>query len=169
MSSLTLAFLVGDKRKQITRIQHEKEFRSNPIGVEDVSNVIKNMKSKSDCEFINANVLIDALPIVGETFAEIINNSFKFGIFPDCMKQSVIIPVPKMTGTNQAEKIRPINMLPTYEKVIEKLVDNQLQEHLDLNDILIPNQSGYRKQQSCETALNLVIDNWKQSIEDDGA
>lgn len=43
-------------------------------------------------------------------------------------------------------------MLPTYEKIIEKLANEQLQKYIDENEIMSENQSGYRKSHSCETS-----------------
>lgn len=56
--------------------------------------------------------------------------------------------------------------MPTYEKVIEIIAKNQLDEYLDENNIIVSQQSGYRKNHSCETALNRVINDWKIELEE---
>ncbi len=40
---------------------------------------------------------------------------------------------------------------------------DQLMEYIEKNHLLTKRQSGYRKMHSCETALNLVIVNWKEA------
>lgn len=41
---------------------------------------------------------------------------------------------------------------------------NQLVQYLEYNNILIPQQSGFRQKHSCETALNMVIAEWKEEL-----
>lgn len=81
------------------------------------------------------------------------------------MKTSIINPIPKTTNPSAPEDFRPINMLPITEKIIEVAVKNQLAEYIEQNDILIRQQSGFRKQHSCETAINLMLSNWMDNIE----
>ncbi|XP_067622537.1 probable RNA-directed DNA polymerase from transposon BS isoform X1 [Eurosta solidaginis] len=81
----------------------------------------------------------------------------------DCWKTSVIVPVEKVKGTIKPEEIRPINTLPSDEKIIETVVKNQLLDYLNKNEVIIKEQSGFRSKHSCETALNLVIAEWKES------
>ena len=52
---------------------------------------------------------------------------------------------------------RPISKLPFLSKVLEKVVLNQLQSHLDFNDILEKFQSGFKSCHSTETALLRVF------------
>jgi hypothetical protein len=51
-------------------------------------------------------------------------------------------------------------MLPIYEKVLECVVNL-----IETNGILINEKSGFKKHHSCETALNVVLNNWKEDIE----
>lgn len=56
-------------------------------------------------------------------------------------------------------------MLPTYEKILEDIVKGQIEKYLDLNNIIVDNQSGFRPIHSCETTLNLLMMEWKAEIE----
>lgn len=82
----------------------------------------------------------------------LINQSLEIGVFPTTWKESCIIPIQKKTGTIKCEEHRPINTLPSLEKLIEYKVKNQL-------------QSGFRRAHSCETALNLVTSDWQEARE----
>ena len=42
------------------------------------------------------------------------------------------------------ENYRPISLLPVLGKIFEKLISDTVHKHLDLNDLLNPNQSGFR-------------------------
>lgn len=73
-------------------------------------------------------------------------------------------PIPKVPGTVKCEEFRPVNTLPTYEKVLEEAVRESLEYHISVNQIVIDEQSGFRKHHSCESTLNLVMMNWKGKI-----
>lgn len=151
-------------KKNEKKRTHEK-FKFRNIEEKDIERVLKQIKTKSDPEMINKNILLDAMPVIGNIFVKIINESFKKGEFPDSWKMSTVKPIFKAKNSKNVKNIRPVNMLPTYEKVIEKLADEQLQEYLDKHKLINENQSGYRKAHSCETAINLVIQKWKEAID----
>lgn len=140
-------------------------FKFKSICINDIVNAINQIKSDSDMEWIKPSVLLDSLPIIGDEFCAIINETFTKGIFPE-WKCSTVVPVEKVSGTIEAEEFRPINCMPTYEKVIEIIVKSQLDEYLEMNNIIVGQQSGFRKNHSCETALNRVINDWKSSLEE---
>ena len=57
----------------------------------------------------------------------------------------------------------------TYDsKLVELIVKKQLTEHIEKNYTLIEEQSGFRTNHSCATALNLVrvLSKWKNSLND---
>lgn len=54
--------------------------------------------------------------------------------------------------------------LAIYEKVLELVVKEQIEIYLERNDIITEHQSGFRKRHSCETALQMIMDEWKLTI-----
>lgn len=62
------------------------------------------------------------------------------------------------------EEYRHINTLPCFEKILEKVAYKQLCAYIMENDILCMEQSGFRNDHSCESALNYVIDDWKIAL-----
>jgi len=70
------------------------------------------------------------------------------------------MPIPKIDKAKKANEYRPINVLPTFEKVLELVVKEQLEMYLETNGIITEHQSGFRKH-SCKTAIQTVIDEWK--------
>lgn len=48
---------------------------------------------------------------------------------------------------------RPISILPTISKILERITEEQLRRFIDFNDILPAVQSRFRKLYSCETTL----------------
>lgn len=140
-------------------------FSFKLISVVDIMEALKTIKCKSDSEKLPAKTLLDALPSCGHILQQIYNKSFSEGIFPDDWKISVIVPVPKISGAKDCIDFRPINMLPTYEKCQELLAKAQIEKFIKDNKILINEQSGYRADHSCETSLNYIIADWKESMD----
>lgn len=135
------------------------------IDLDELNEIIKSFPNKiSHRNLLNLLVIRDASEYIGYFLVHIINESFTSGIFPSQWKHSVIFPIPKVAGAKEAEQFRGINTLPIHEKIIETCVHRQLTEHINNNNILMERQSGFRANHSCETALNLIIDEWKISI-----
>jgi hypothetical protein len=48
---------------------------------------------------------------------------------------------------------RPISLLSSFSKIIEKIIYRRLYEHLNTNNILVDEQFGFRENLSTETAI----------------
>jgi Reverse transcriptase (RNA-dependent DNA polymerase) len=97
----------------------------------------------------------------------LVNESIMSGEVPKNWKTSVINPIPKVNNPAPAEEYRPINMLPITEKILESAIKSQLMAFIDKHNILIDQQSGFRKSHSCETAINLMLAKWMDDIQAD--
>ncbi len=141
------------------------ELKFKPRTIEQLFDVVKNLKNKKDFDGVNVQFVLDSWSHIGETLLDIVNQSLREGIFSECWKHSMVVAVEKVAGASRPEDFRPINMMSTFEKIIEAVVKEQLLQHIQPNDILISEQSGYRQFHSCETALNYVIADWKCEID----
>jgi len=81
--------------------------------------------------------------MIKNEFVDIMNSSLNEGKYPEDWKTSTK-PMPKIDQLKKASQFRPINMLPTFEKVLE-LVVKQLDKNLESNNIITEHQSGLRK------------------------
>ena len=59
---------------------------------------------------------------LSDVLADIINLSFKTGIFPDLCKLAKIIPIFKKDDPMICINYRPISLLSIYRKIFEKLI-----------------------------------------------
>lgn len=46
------------------------------------------------------------------------------------MKYSVVVSVPKVTNLNKFDELRPINLMPIIDKIVEVIVHEQLKKNL---------------------------------------
>lgn len=139
-------------------------FKFKYVVMSEIKDAIKSLNNKRDFNFINTKMLMDGINTIGPMLAKVINHSMLSGCFPETWKESIVTPIEKIKGTDKCENFRPINALPVYEKVIEKIVHSQLENHFEFNKLFIENQSGFRKKHSCESALNNVLISWKEEI-----
>ena len=100
---------------------------------------------------------------MGESILNIINNSLQSGEFPDSWKMAMVTPIQKISKTKKCKEFRPINTLKTMEKILEKVMKEQLEAYIEKHKILTRYQSGFRKNFSCETTVNFVINKWKKN------
>ena len=79
------------------------------------------------------------------------------GIFPETWKRANVVPVHKKNCKNLKENYRPISLLPLFGKILEKLIFDTVYEHLNSNNLLNPNQSGFRLGDSTINQLLSIV------------
>jgi len=75
------------------------------------------------------------------------------GIFPEQLKYSIIKPLYKKGDKTVPANYRPISMLTSFSKVLEKALYNTLIEYLNNNNILNSQQFGFRRNSATEDAI----------------
>ena len=89
--------------------------------------------------------------------AKITNQMLHTGVFPEQLKISKILPLHKTNDKMSLTNYRPIALLPSISKIFECVLLEQLTNHFTDNDLLSPQQYGFRAKHSTELAgLNLV-------------
>lgn len=140
-----------------------EKFR--PLGFAELKTIVKSMNNKkSSVDGITPYVLKLAFDAIGNRFLQLINDILERGCFPKNWKTSTIIPLEKKSNTIKCEEYRPINMVPVYEKLLELVVNKQIVEYVETNNLLTKYQAGFRKQNSCESALQTVLSKWKNAL-----
>ena len=79
------------------------------------------------------------------------------GVFPDKLKLAKVIPLKKGDSTI-TDNYRPISLLPTLSKVLEKIVYNQLFAYFSVEELFYPSRYDFRRCHSTEWAATEVID-----------
>ena len=82
------------------------------------------------------------------------NASLSTGCFPPKFKHAIVTPLEKK-GTRNSSQLKnycPILNILFLSKLLEKVVQNQLQHHITNNDSMPKFQSAYRQFLSTETA-----------------
>ena len=88
----------------------------------------------------------------------IINLSLLTGVVPTDWKMAKVIPIFKSGSMAEIDNYRPISILPTLSKILEKMVHKQLMKHLEFNGFLSEHQFGFRPNRSTELAVTFFTD-----------
>ena len=75
------------------------------------------------------------------------------GKFPQAMKIAEIVPLFKAKEKFFSTNYRPISLLVTTSKLLEKLVYNRIYKFIEKNNILYNSQYGFRKSRACQDAI----------------
>ena len=90
----------------------------------------------------------------------IINVSIRTRTFANKWKLSRIIPLLKSNEVSRLDpaSYRPVSLLPTISKLVERAVQSQLQQHLETQGLLNHNGHAYRADHSTATAILQITD-----------
>ena len=118
---------------------------------DEVSAIVRKSPTKT-C--VPTTLLKDILPNILPLLRETVNKSLQTCTFPDDLKVALVRPLLKKTNLDLVEKnYRPVSNLQYIGKLIERVVNIQLNDHIITNNLVEPMQSAYRAGHSTETAL----------------
>lgn len=160
-----------------------KDFVSNNLKLQNISHEFEILlvstqfvcKQLQSLKVNKAKGLDDIAPFFLKTAAEIVspslcyifNRSIISGEFPNKWKVANVTPLYKKKGKqNGIEMYRPISILCTLSKILEKHVHQQMYEYLTSSNLLVSQQSGFRPKHSCATALTHMVDSWLGALND---
>ena len=81
--------------------------------------------------------------------------------FPENLKLADITPVYKKNDPTLVENYRPVSVLPSVSKIIERIIQKQFSSHV--SEFLSPYLCGYRKGFNTQHALVSLIEKWKKN------
>ena len=83
----------------------------------------------------------------------IFNQCVETGTFPNVWKKGNVVPVFKKDDKQILKNYRLISLLPVCGKIFEKLIFNKMFKFFIENDLISPNQSGFKPGDSCINQL----------------
>lgn len=106
---------------------------------------------------ITMKMLKELLPLHNYAFKKYINEILLNSSFPDQLKIAKIVPIFKAGNRESPENYRPIAILPSFAKIVECVIYDQLYAHLANIDFFSKEQYGFLKESGTLTAsINLI-------------
>ena len=128
----------------------------NEISQGEFINIIDYMEPKSslDLNGISTKIIKYIRYEIATPLVHLFNLSIRTGKFPSKLKTSRTVPVFKSGDPLCCDNYRPISLLSSISKILEKFVANQLVNHLEYNKLRYEHQYGFQRGKS--TVHNLT-------------
>ena len=131
---------------------------------------LKHLQSLTDgkavgLDGLSPRLLRTAASVISVPLTKLINLSISTGIFPDEWKMAKVVPLHKKGSTLDRGNYRPVSVLSTLSKLLEKHVHSSFYSFLTEHKLLHSAQSGFRSLFSCETALANLVNKWSEAID----
>ena len=126
--------------------RNPSSFQFFRISEMDILRICRQLKPKlsSGADFISTKLLKEIAPLIITPLHYLINLSLETGFVPSELKLAKIVPVYKDGNCHEFTNYRPISLLSSLSKLIEKIVYRQLNRFLNINEILYKHQYGFR-------------------------
>lgn len=120
----------------------------------DVKEALKLTKKDTTNEmYVPLKILKVCEDVVSIHLAKLFTIMFWYSIVPQCFKSAIVTPLYKGKGVrNCAANYRPISCLIVYCKLFERVLFSRIQDRIEAK--LCPQQHGFRRNRSCQTALD---------------
>ena len=112
------------------------------------------MNKSISLDKISARLLKDACPAIVPSLTYLLNMSIQSHSFPFIWKCARVVALFKSGDRSKATNYRPICMLPTLSKMLERAVHTQLYQYLNENNLLKKRQFGFHSKRGTDTALS---------------
>ena len=158
--------LVSQKSKSFDRVQESTPTNALPQLPEILSILRKLQTKKAPGVDDVTNAQLKNLP--KKTVAQllcIIQACIQLQYFPKSWKHATVVAVPKpKKDPTIPSNYRPISLLPHISKILERVILNRIEGHLDSSNIIPSFQYGFRKGRSTTMQLHKTIHHITQSM-----
>lgn len=165
-SSIKLKEFIWSKPNK-RQLNNKAVFKFIHVSVPEVRKHLKDLKRKKSegLDEIPNCILKDCAHELAPQIAHIINLSLTSSQIPSDLKTAKVSPIYKDGEKSKFTNYRPISVLPVISKILERCVYKQLIEHLESHNLLSPQQYGFRKKRSTETASVMFLDDIHRAMD----
>ena len=120
-------------------------------------------QKKSTSGPISTKTLKIAAKVICTPLTDCFNVAISDGVFPDELKLANVVPVFKKGDSTVKANYRPISILPSLSKVLEKILFNRMSSFFE--GVLSKFLCGFRKSYSTQHALLNLLKHWQESLD----
>ncbi|XP_065673886.1 uncharacterized protein LOC136090837 [Hydra vulgaris] len=111
---------------------------SSELSQDELDRAFKSLKRNNSigADEVSGNIVIDCYESLKDILYKVFNASIKQGVFPDQLKIAKVIPIYKQGDKTNINNYRPISVLSTFSKLLERIIYNRIFKYFDQNNIL---------------------------------
>ena len=171
LNSFFASVFTKEDKQNIPEMQ-DRPFRDlledidiNMTRVRKILQELKQNKSPGP-DGIHNRVLYEIRDEIAQPLTNLFRCSLDTGELPSEWKIANITPIYKKGRKADPNNYRPVSLTSAVCKMMERLVRDELENHLEKLGLLSPSQHGFRKGRSCCTQLLEVIHDWADILEE---
>ena len=136
------------------------DFCLSNTSEEKVLKIMKNIENSkaAGVDKLSCWFLKDGPNILTKPISALCNLSISQGVFPNACKVAKLKSFLKKGKKTDPSNYRPISLLPSISKIIERVIHDQTNAFLSDEDILYNYQSGFRGNHSTNLCLSFLTD-----------
>ena len=130
-----------------------------PTTKTEIHKIIGSLKCKNSSGYdgISNKVLKGITNSISEPLSLVFNKSMEEGVFPRNMKKADTVPLYKSKAKDEKNNYRPIALLLTISKILEKVVYRRTYGFLTKYNQIYASQYGFREGHSCQDAIAELV------------
>ena len=142
-----------------------KIFKFQEICEESVAFYALKLKDKTSVGWdgLSTHVLKKVINSITVPLTHVFNLSITTGYMPQEFKISRVIPLFKDGDKGEFGNYRPISLIPTFSKLFEQILNDQIRNYFNCFDLFTGAQFGFRKGSSPDLAvaklMNKILEN----------
>ena len=146
--------------------RNQTNFNPSPSSSNEVASIISSLENKS-CHVNTIPIYIykKINHLIAPIISNIFNESILQGRFPSALKIARITPIYKNKFRKIVQNYRPISILNTLSKILEKLMKTRAVQFIEDNNLLFHNQFGFRSGCSTTDAILRLTDDCTNALD----
>ena len=124
-----------------------------------------NVSKASGPDGISNKILKECADSLCAPLARLFNMSFQLGQFPSSWKLANVVPIHKKNDRHAVNNYRPVSLLCTMSKVLERIVHTRLYDYCESNNLLTDKNSGFKKSDSTTNQLVYITHKISQALD----
>ena len=136
-------------------------FTFKKISMSQLHSILQRMKATGSAgeDNLSVKILKQALEEIEPMLLHLMNATILKTTYPQVLKTTKVVPLPKQEKEKTtSDGWRPINVVPTISKVIERVYLKQILQHLDENELIGHQHHGAIRGKSTQTLVSELHD-----------
>ena len=151
----------------LSKTKNPNSLFLSPTDPDEVDKILNQSKPKksSGPDGINTEFLIKTKQSLKYPISKLINLTLESGHVPKLMKIAKVIPIYKNKNPEEYTNYRPISLLPSISKIMEKVVHKRLYHFMNNQNLFYNSQYGFRPKCSTVHAISQLTANIIRAID----